>query len=158
MNVRHALALAGTVALLSGCTAMGPDTTPSPAQAPTATASPAATPEVTTSPAATPAATPEATRSWQQSVVAKLPVDSGPVEHARGSVALNDSGVPVEYVVASDDNAGAICNRLGVRWWQLEDPSGERLGTYPMLYPGDVITIIATDAVVDKREATNALC
>jgi hypothetical protein len=67
-------------------------------------------------------------------------------------------GLVAGDVVASDDNAGAICNRLGVRWWQLEDPSGERLGTYPMLYPGDVITIIATDAVVDKREATNALC
>jgi hypothetical protein len=74
----------------------------------------------------------------------------GRVHRAVGLVAGDD--------VASDDNAGAICNRLGVRWWQLEDPSGERLGTYPMLYPGDVITIIATDAVVDKREATNALC
>lgn len=84
------------------------------------------------------------------------PVDSGAREHATGVVTTDATGTPVRYEVASDDNAGAICNRLGVRWWQLEAEDGELLGTYPMLYVGD--PIIITTKSEPEGPANNALC
>ena len=50
---------------------------------------------------------PEAVAGWKQ----QIPVDSGPREHANGSVTVNDVGVPVVYVVAPDDWPDAIGER-----------------------------------------------
>jgi hypothetical protein len=172
MKVRHTAAFAGAILLLAGCTAFGsaaePRATPgssgepsSSSRAPSSgesssgeSSSGASSPGTSTPSAATPTAEPVTA----EPVPANPPTDSGPAEYAQGVVTVDDLGVPVEYEVAPDDNAGAICKRLGVRWWQLEDASGERLGTYPMLYAGDVITITTKQGAAHDPSAANALC
>jgi hypothetical protein len=120
---------------VTGCTS-GPSPTP----APTGTSAEDAVPTAPAVPTAT--AAPSATvRPSPAPIPGNIPVDSGAREHATGPVTNDATGTPIQYVVAADDNSGAICNRLGVHWWQLETASGELLGTYPMLYPDDVLTI-----------------
>jgi len=133
----------GSVALVSGCIYLQPDLETAPEPSPTAeSAHPTALPVESAAPA----------------VEANVPVDSGPRENASGEVTVDASGVPVEYVVAPDDNAGAICNRLGVRWWQLDNLDGERLGVYPVLHPGQAIVVTQEPGQPHDELAANALC
>ncbi len=86
-----------------------------------------------------------------------VPHDSGPRQNATGTVAVSAAGIPVTYTVAPDDNAGAICQRLGVRWWQLQTTDGQFLGTYPTIYPGEVINIVEVYQPFDISDH-NPLC
>ena len=119
MRILGCLGLLSTL-LLAGCAA---DAEFVPPPAPTASPSPSA---ASASPAPAPA---------------PVPVDGGPAVGANGTVKIGASGVPESYVVAEHDNASGILARLGLEWWQLETPEGERLGSYPTLYPGDVIVL-----------------
>ena len=74
------------------------------------------------------------------------PRDSGPATQATGQVTSNASGIPTQYTVASGDIPQAICARLGIGWWQLEDSQGQELGFYPTIYPGQIIYLSADAA------------
>ena len=89
------------------------------------------------------------------------PQDSGPTDGATGSVRTDGSGTPVGYTVAAGDTQGAVCTRLGVRWWQLKGPDGAFLGTYPELQIGEKLTIVdvpESEALAAGQSDNNALC
>lgn len=130
---------------LAGCTSTTSTSTPS-ATSTTSNQEPARV----TSPA--PASTSTPAPAWN---VAK---DTGPTEGANGRVTKNAEGIPVRYLVASGDTAGAVCNRLHVRWWQLTS-GGSFLGTYPELTVGETIDIIdVPESAAGDVESSNALC
>jgi hypothetical protein len=116
--------------------------------------SPAATlpkPTTATAPTPVPTTTPTAAPAWN------VPHDSGPQTNAEGTVTTNAADVPIAYTVASDDNAGGICNRLGVRFWQLQY-QGMSLSTYPTIYPNQVLQIVEIPEPAYVLGDNNAVC
>lgn len=69
------------------------------------------------------------------------PVDTGPRTGATG-IAESDGDIVTSYIVAEGDVAIEISQRFGVELDQLADTESVRLGSYPTLYVGDVITFV----------------
>jgi hypothetical protein len=69
------------------------------------------------------------------------PIDTGPRTGATGA-AESDGNIVTSYVVAEGDVAIEISQRFGVELDQLADTGSVRLGSYPTLYVGDVITFV----------------
>jgi hypothetical protein len=65
----------------------------------------------------------------------------------------------VEYRVAADDNAGAICHRFARHWWQLTDSDGTLLGTYPDLTIGELVVLTNASKPNDSAQyGNNPVC
>lgn len=66
------------------------------------------------------------------------PIDSGATVGATGPVASAPDSQLI-YTVASGDSAAQIAARFNVELDQLVSADGERLGSYPVIHPDDVI-------------------
>lgn len=66
------------------------------------------------------------------------PVDTGP----RTGVAESDGDIVTSYIVAGGDVAIEIAQRFSVELDQLANTEAVRLGSYPTLYVGDIITFV----------------
>lgn len=70
--------------------------------------------------------------------------DLGPRVGAMGAVELTPEGHPAHYTVVEGDTADAIRGRFDL-WWDQLSRDGVQLSEHPVVYPGDVLTIILHD-------------
>lgn len=155
-RVLRVLVMAGAIiGVVSGCSS---DVTP---RQPSASASTPATPASSRSPLADPspagvprnagpcaAATPSRYISDDDEpeqlggMSLPIPIDRGPLPHANGVATFDDRGVPVAYVVASDDNLVSIGSRFCLDGIYLYWVNAVRRDD-DTLFVGDVINLDA---------------
>jgi hypothetical protein len=76
---------------------------------------------------------------WKQ----QISVDSGPREHANGTVTVNDAGIPVVYIVGEDDWPIAIGERFCMNLAYLNVLNGVRRQGALQLWAGDTLNLDA---------------
>ena len=144
---RNLIVAATLVAVLAGCTLLGPERGGSPSPTSTTTDASSATPT------ATPTPSPVPTNQF---------IDSGPTEFATGDATELPDGA-LRYIVQPGDVGNVICERFGREYWQgyLADADGNpvngALGCMVVSFPGDVMILTRdTRAEAIKRARLSA--